>query len=688
MFKKKLIAAVAVALAMSCTFSLAACSSCSSDEEATNDDIVKKIESVETKLTEVETKVNGVETKVNGVADEVVEKINAEEETTRITTRTFSTLSMQDAYVTPTASETAYTASKVELDGFAVDTSINYEINGNSIGGIIVFKNTGSNLSDDDTEYKYYSTEKGEVILERKKSETFGVVGVRMDSGYSEVNVLIKCQPDNVSNPTYFTCTVYNMDGNVLTEYKKAYNESNSYCCDDGNYPSVSYPYDKTNGIKVYTIADANNSIILNGVTYSVKNFKGVGYSDKNGIVVTDAYAFGYEGTFVEDGVGSHTYNGSYYCTDKACGGKISYGKLTVYSVTEGIVREVVAECDLSEYDGYNYHMLSDGNILIQGFTKAEEDCDVEVSYSSVMRSYTNGSYWDFESFIFNIKNKTKTSVNLDFLLNDPDSWNTEEANGIIFYSNVDGGEYDGVFDKTNVKNVASVYTIEDGVACDNNDVCIVAFDDDCTDIKKLTTVENGDDVKLITPTYGGKYTDGSYLYSYENNEYKTSGYINEKTGDEQLIRNEQFFVVGDRLYDYNLTEVYDLSENGMNIVALTETGVVLKGVADGKYYLYTGGNEATALGDSTSFEELSILGGGGSDGNYDNYRCYDVKTTDSSSSSEVTTRTIKDYAGNTLVTFNNVSSFVRMFDGVFYVTYTDSNGSAVTECYVIAPAA
>jgi len=649
MSKKKIIAAVAIAMAMGCTFAFGAC-----DKGATNDDIANKVDTVTEKVDAVDGKVDDIADKIDDIAEAVIEK-----PVQRVTTAAIPQLALSDVYEAKTAEETAYKATKIavesvqELEGF---TPTEY----GELNGVIVF----TSRSENGAEYKYYSVKAGRVILTRSATDTFGVTAVSL--GGENVNALITSGWDNSAG--VYVYSLIDIYGTTLTTYKSNYQYADA---------SITYPY----GVVAYTTdiymcrGVSNTMITLNDGNYMLNSVTG-------GVVRSDD-KFGYVGTPISETVGDYNYNGQYFCTDQSYNGKPE-NVLTIYSVEDGLITAKAQEYRLPACDTYSYYLLSNGNVLIQTFTQATAD-DYDCYSTDSATGYVDYAHYLLTKSAGGDK-WTESKISLDFLLvgNSTNS-NVDAVNDCYFYSNVAGGVFGGVF-KSNVKNVARICKIINGTVTTSTSLTAertkfaVSFNDDGTIAGEFAASERygGDSTYLMTPTYQGKYTDGRYLYSYDETtkEYTIIAEVARQT------YNERYIIGADKIYDYNKAVAYDLAANGMTYAGLTETGAVLKSVADGTYHYFDKDGKLTPLGGS--FAELSSSGMEGAIYDGLGYRYYDYKYY-VAQDSDAGTYSICDFAGNNLFAGKTITAYQRLGSGTVLITYTTAESSdPVTECYII----
>ena len=239
---------------------------------------------------------------------------------------------------------------------------------------------------------------------------------------------------------------------------------------------------------------------------------------------------------------------------------------------------------EYNSHDSSSIFVLSNGNVLIQASHVLPLDAK-RYTYSEGDTKYLLTSY------IMNPKNgKTKT-VNLDYVV----SWASIVPNGH--------------FSKKSIKNVATIYPIENKRLL-NNKQNIVSLTNNgringylFTDLVDCGSIENVAQINDNTVIYKSK---AGYACVADMNGEILAILGNYNSFVENIqYSNQNHIVIDNIIYDWNLNTEYDLSEEGMTVAHCTNNCIILKNTIEDAYYLYNKNGHVKKIGnaDETTIE-------------------------------------------------------------------------------------
>lgn len=269
---------------------------------------------------------------------------------------------------------------------------------------------------------------------------------------------------------------------------------------------------------------------------------------------------------------------GDYYYEYANAGTK---DKITVYNVSLVLVQQY----EIPSYASGDIWILNNGNLLIQyryAVDPLADEDDYDILYGSKLM---------LESYVLNVKNGKLKEVDLkDWLVTNV------MARDVVWDTDTKVG-WNGLGFNEDVENVAVAFPIEDklvdqatssvkyvilskkGKPKDTIDGYIAAMD-----ASSLVMLANN---RFAVKNHAGRW----YLLNEEGNNI---GEIPDPTADAaKMVRNEKYMVIGKRIYDYNLTMVFDATE-------LEYKGMLAHGILytnkDGETLLFADGQMKTVI--------------------------------------------------------------------------------------------
>ncbi len=242
----------------------------------------------------------------------------------------------------------------------------------------------------------------------------------------------------------------------------------------------------------------------------------------------------------------------------------------------------LVQQYQVPSYASGSVWILNNGNLLIQyryvtDFLADEDDYDV----------VANGGKYVLESYVLNVKNGKLKEADLE-------DWYVTDvtARDVVWYNDPEAGwDTDGF--NADIENIAVASPIKDklldtaetakkhvilskkGKPGDVIDGYIAGMD--ASTLVMLTTN------RFAVKNYAGKW----YLLNEEGNN------LGEIPNPATLVKNEKYMVIGDRIYDYNLAMLYDVSE--LENQTVLAHGILYTNV-DGEQLLFADGQMKTII--------------------------------------------------------------------------------------------